>query len=625
MVLSAVAQAVGLRPDDDVVGWLAARRVLLLLDNLEHLQDVFAVVSDLLGGKSVVLATSRAPLHLSAEHELAVEPLPDEAAVELFVGRAAAVGRRIEADATVAEVCRRLDNLPLAVELAAARSKLLTPEALLRRLDAALPLLSGGAVDLPERQRTLRATIEWSYDLLDSDSRAAFRRLSVFRGSLTLAAAEAVVDADLDQVGALLDQSLLKLFGDDRFFLLETIREYARERLDAAGEATEFGLRHARHYLAQLRERRPHVFGPQRGDLLAWFGEEEDNFRAALDRLEYVAPSEAADMANLLAAYWSPRGQLREGRQRIRKLLAIQGLTSSLRASLFADLAELEERLGDYEAALSAASDALELAEDAGEKETVGSALYTIARIASIRGDLQHASKVLVRALEEGSDDEWTRALLHAGLGAVHVEAGRDDDAREAFRAARAGFLAAGDEANDIACAIGLAELELYGGDFEAAAAVVQPALEWTRRTGDRYRGGGALYALGFAELGRGRRAAARAAFGESLELVLASERTGSTIFILLLTAIAFASDPGSASSAAVLLQVADRFSDERGFVRSERERELQERFRRSLFDAVDSEAEPPEHLLASAMNLDEAVALARDLADAGASGRPID
>ena len=135
--------------------------------------------------------------------------------------------------------------------------------------------------------------------------------------------------------------------------------------------------------------------------------------------------------------------------------------------------------------------------------------------------------------------------------------------------AARAGFLAAGDEANDIACAIGLAELELYSGDFEAAAPCCSKlALEWTRRTGDRYRGGGALYALGFAELGRGRRAAARAAFGESLELVLASERTGSTIFILLLTAIALASDPGSASSAAVSLQSQILSCDERGFVR---------------------------------------------------------
>ena len=167
---------------------------------------------------------------------------PSEAAVELFVSRAAAAGRRVEADATVAEVCRRLDNLPLALELAAARAKLLSPAALLERLDAALPLLSGGARDLPERQQTLRATIEWSHDLLDPDAQAAFRRLSVFRGSFTLDAAEAVTGADLDQVAGLLDQNLLKPFRDDRFFLLETIREYARERLDREGETDEYAL-----------------------------------------------------------------------------------------------------------------------------------------------------------------------------------------------------------------------------------------------------------------------------------------------------------------------------------------------------------------------------------------------
>jgi predicted ATPase len=152
-VHAAVAQAVGLHPDDDVLAWLAAKSTLLVLDNLEHLQGVAALVSELVVGEVVVLATSRAPLHLSAERELRVEPLADAAAVELFVSRAAGAGRRIEADGTVAAVCRRLDNLPLALELAAARVKLLSPEALLQRLDAALPLLSGGAVDLPERQR----------------------------------------------------------------------------------------------------------------------------------------------------------------------------------------------------------------------------------------------------------------------------------------------------------------------------------------------------------------------------------------------------------------------------------------------------------------------------------------
>ena len=210
-----------------------------------------------------------------------------------------------------------------------------------------------------------------------------FRRLSVFRGAFTLEAAENVTGAGLDQLGALLDHGLIKPVGDSRFFLLETIRGYARERLDRAGETEEWSLRHGNYFLAQLEERRPLVFGSERGALLAWFGEEEDNLRA-------------------------------------------------------------------------------------GSKEVIGSALYTIARIASVRGDPARAADLLERALEEGTDDEWTRALLHAGLGAAHVEVGSDAAARDAFREAREGFRAAGDEANDVACAIGLAEL-------------VEPVLEWTR------------------------------------------------------------------------------------------------------------------------------------------------
>src|SRR4029077_8493561 len=166
----------GLRPDDDVTAWLSSRQALLVLDNLEHLSGVDVMITQLLVAETVVIATSRAPLHLSTERELAVEPLPDQAAVELFIARAAVAGRRVEADDAVAEVCRRLDNLPLALELAAARAKLLSPAALLQRLDAALPLLSSGARDLPERQQTLRATIEWSHDLLDVEAKAAFRR-----------------------------------------------------------------------------------------------------------------------------------------------------------------------------------------------------------------------------------------------------------------------------------------------------------------------------------------------------------------------------------------------------------------------------------------------------------------
>ena len=183
-----------------------------------------------------MLVTSRAPLHVSGEREYRLEPLPSGAASALFVERARSVGRELEPDATVEAICRRLDGLPLAVELAAARTKLLAPERLLERLDATLPLLTGGARDAPERQRTLRATIEWSYDLLDPERPAALRaRSRSSREPSRSTAAEEVCDADLDGLAALVDSSLLKPIGDDRFLMLETIREYAVEKLVELG------------------------------------------------------------------------------------------------------------------------------------------------------------------------------------------------------------------------------------------------------------------------------------------------------------------------------------------------------------------------------------------------------
>ena len=204
-----------------------------------------------------------------------------------------------------------------------------------------------------------------------------------------------------------------------------------------------------------------------------------------------------------------------------------------------------------------------------------------------------------------------------AGLASVYVEAGRDDQARDAFREARVAFRAAGDEANDMACAIGLAELELYVGDLEAADAAVEPAVEWTSRTGDRYRRGGALSVLGFVELGRGRPMQAMGAFAEALELVLAAERTGSHIFTNLLTGIAFASRPGSAQLGVRLLGAAAKLNDDRGYVASPRERELERPHRQLLIDTVGDDVVPHEQLLGAEMSLDETIALARTLARA--------
>ncbi len=260
LVLPEVAQTVGAR--EDLIEYLRGKRLLLVLDNLEHLLDAAPGLASLLAASSElrVLVTSRSPLRLSGEREYPLDPLAPNEATTLFVERARAVGRPLAPDATVEAICRRLDGLPLALELAAARTKLLTPETLLSRLEHALPLLTGGARDAPERQRTLRATIEWSHDLLPEESKELFARLSVFAGSFPLAASEEVCDADLDGLATLVDLGLLKPIGDDRFLLLETIREFAREQLE---EADEWRRRHA-EFFGRSRRRRTRIASTRR-------------------------------------------------------------------------------------------------------------------------------------------------------------------------------------------------------------------------------------------------------------------------------------------------------------------------------------------------------------------------
>ena len=428
-VLSAVAEAVGLRPDDDVTAWLSSRQALLVLDNLEHLSGVDVMVTQLLVAETVVIATSRAPLHLSTERELAVEPLPDQAAVELFIARAAVAGRRVEADDAVAEVCRRLDNLPLAVELAAARAKLLSPAMLLQRLDAVLPLLTGGARDLPERQRTLRATIEWSHDLLQPDERAAFRRLSVFRGSFTLESAEAITGADLDRFAALLDQSLLKPLGDDRFFMLETIGEYAREQLDRAGETPGYELRHAA-YIATMSEALSQRDGAEaEGVLIA----EASEIRAALAYAQ--ARDDAETQLRLLTAAGRVfrAGSQHDYSEALKTALEQPTADVGLRGKAEGRLGFMEYRRGDYAAALAAAQRALRLGERSGDADVIAGALDMLGILAVADGDLVRARELHERVLElqlAANDGPGTASTL-VNLGDVALVAGEYERAIE--------------------------------------------------------------------------------------------------------------------------------------------------------------------------------------------------
>ena len=223
--------------------------MLLLFDNFEQVVEAAADAAALLGSCPGLdlLVTSREPLHLSGEYEFPVPPLSREEGVGLFLARARAVKPDFQVDEAISEICRRLDDLPLALELAAARVRALSSAEILERLEERLPLLTGGARDLPERQRTLRAAIQWSYELLEHDERRLFARLAVFRGGCTLESAEEVAEADLDALQSLVDKSLLRRTAD-RFWMLETIREYADAQLREGGEEDATRARHLDHY-----------------------------------------------------------------------------------------------------------------------------------------------------------------------------------------------------------------------------------------------------------------------------------------------------------------------------------------------------------------------------------------
>ena len=613
-VRATVAEAVGLQADDEVVAWLGSRRVLLVLDNLEHLQEVASVVSQLLVGETTIIATSRTPLHLTVERELPVDPLPDDAAVELFVSRAAAAGREVAADETVAAVCRRLDNLPLALELAAARAKLLSPSALLQRLDAALPLLTGGASDRPERQRTLRATIEWSHDLLEVDAKAAFRRLSVFRGSFTLEAGEEIAGADLDQVAALLDQSLLKPLGDDRFFLLETLREYAQERLDDAGESREYALRHARFYLARLEDDEPELWGSRRGELLAWWRIEEDNLRAMLDRLAAEAIGDAPRATGLLHRYWGAHGAYTEERQRIQALLSNPDMPREGRAVLVNLLADVEMFVGNVDAMEAAAQETLRLS-DAGD-DVHAIALLHLAFAATRQGRNEDAIRYGRQVLHEADALNPDRRLwLRGDVASVFADVGQIEEARTLTREVRDESRRSGDDIGATMLSANLAQFDLSEHNFESARSGMISALEDARRLGSYPLETEILRDLGYALLGLHQTVSARAVFGELLDL---ATRDGSTASVQLFAGLAGlaltadAADPNAARLRGALATLRQTT----GMTNDPRNEQLDRHFEQHQIDTFQPEVWTREHAAGAALSLDEAVALARSIAD---------
>jgi predicted ATPase/class 3 adenylate cyclase len=428
LVVPAIAQTLGLREQpgesalETLLEYLRERQLLLVLDNFEQVLAAAPALSTLLAQAPglKLLATSRSPLRLSGERAYRVPQLALDEAVELFARRArAAAGDFLVTDEnaeTVAEICRRLDGLPLAIELAAPRVRTLSPRALLRRLDQRLPLLTGGSQDADERQRTLRNTIAWSHDLLREREQRLFRQLAVFVGGFRLEAAAAVGgSADvLDDLDSLVEKSLLLRLredsdGEPRFWMLETIREYAREQLEAAGELESARRRHGA-WFAELAECLDAEAGTgDQAASVARLADDYPNLRAAIERARKDRDRELLlRLATGLWWFWSTRGYVAEGRQALEDALELAGRRPA-RALL--GLCSLRVFSGNSDGLLDDVHEVLRAAEELGDPLTLAQAWNLLGRVeGTLVGSLARA------------EDAWQQALEHAERGNLPAE-----------------------------------------------------------------------------------------------------------------------------------------------------------------------------------------------------------
>jgi predicted ATPase/transcriptional regulator with XRE-family HTH domain len=564
--------------------YLRDRQMLLVLDNFEQVAAAAPLLAELLAAapQLTLLVTSRAALHISGEHEYVVQPLalPDRnplppiaeltryPAVALFAQRAQAVAPGFALTsanaAAVAEICQRLDGLPLAIELAAARVKLLSPTALLARLGHRLSLLTGGARDLPAHQQTLRSTIDWSYELLDECEQSLLRRLAVFVGGCTLEAAEAVCReqetgnreqesnaagtsslfpvscllSPLDGLAALLDKSLLvqreAADGARRLGMLETIHEYALERLEAHGEAQALRQWHAAYYLALAKEAAPHLWRSEQGVQGVWLARlelEHNNLRAAL---AWSATTEGAAETGLglvatLWPFWHVHGHLREGRAWLADLLARTIPTSAspaARAAALIGLGTLASDQNDYATARAAFGESFAIARDRGDNETMTQAMHKLGVIASFQGDYAAAraqiQECLTRWREIGNQSGSASALQ--SLGDIAWHQGDYAAARAFHEQSLALRNAAGDDIDVSATGNlhNLGRLARVEGDYERATALCEASLALARRQGFQVAIIWALHDLGEVARDQGAYDQAVALYKESLAIAQA-------------------------------------------------------------------------------------------------------
>jgi predicted ATPase/DNA-binding CsgD family transcriptional regulator len=607
LVAPVIAQVLGLKEANEqpvldlLKTWLQDKRLLLLLDNFEQVLAAVPWLADLLADcpHLKILVTSRAVLHIRGEHEFPLPPLalPDfthlpesealsqYAAVALFLERARAVKPDFELtpanSRAIAEICIRLDGLPLAIELAAARSKLLPPQALLARLRHRLQVLTSVAQDVPPRQQTLRNTLAWSYDLLDAQEQRLFRRLSVFVGGCTLEAVEGLYTAlrelpaaVLDGMASLMDKSLLRQIEQDgeepRLVMLETIREYGLETLSASEELERTRQAHATYYLRLAEQAELELGGPQQAAWLDRLEREHDNLRAALQwSLEPAGDEEAGQrreialrLAGALHMFWWTHAHWSEGRTFLERVLAASaGAPASARAKALYAAANLSFVQSHYDVAEALSSESLTLYRELEDQPGIALSLWVLGNVAWVRGDrvarsLFEEAVALARAvglketaawllfslaLLASSQGEYARAcaLYEAGLALFREIEHKKGIAHILSQLAQALFVSQGDQARvrslleeslalsrEIGFKEGIAASLLYlgqlarsQGDLATAHAEVEQSVVLYKEMGHRYGTAESLSALGKVLAAEGDYAAAQALYEESLAL----------------------------------------------------------------------------------------------------------
>jgi predicted ATPase len=617
LVAPTIARVLGLseggarRAEELLEGYLRDRQTLLLLDNLEQVLEAAPVVDGLLSTAAglKILATSRTPLGLYGEYEFPIPPLslPDPeslpplenlteyAAVRLFVERARAVRpdfSLVEDNApAVVEICQRLDGLPLAIELAAARIKLLPPQVLLDRLGNRLKILTGGARNLPERQRTLRNAIEWSYELLDEGEKMLFARLGVFSGGATLEAMEAVCDAEgdlptdvFDGASSLLDKSLLRqeegAGGEPRFVMLETIHEFANVKLEGSGEAEAVRRAHAEYFLALAEEAEPMLWGAEDTAWLDRLEREHDNMRAALSwAIEHGEGELALRVGAALRWFWYMEGYYGEGRRWLEAALSKDwsAVAAEVRARALEGVGWLASSQGDLDRAQAAAEEGLKLCTEAGLGDVVTADLQNVlGDAARNRGDYEWAAELLTEslALHRKAGDIRGVAWSLGDLANVSSDRGNYEQAKDLYEEGLALSRELGGAELLGAYLISLGSESLLEGEPERAIALNEEAAELYRKRGRRGGLHQALDNLGWATLLRGDYERAETLHKQSLRV---SQDLGDKLVAsdsvegLACTAGA----QGEAERSAILFGAAERLREAEGYQQAPRDHSL--------------------------------------------------